>query len=73
MHCPALKPREVVKALKKGGSVEKRQVGSHLSLEQPQTGVIVVVPMHRRDLKRGLMMGIIKDAGFTLEEFLKLL
>lgn len=73
MRLPALKPIEVVRALKRGGFEEVRQVGSHLSLRKKHAGMIVVVPMHKKDLKRGLLFGIIKDAGFTREEFLELL
>ena len=28
---------------------------------------------HRRDMKRGTLLGIIKDAGLTTDEFIKLL
>jgi predicted RNA binding protein YcfA (HicA-like mRNA interferase family) len=35
--------------------------------------IAVTVPLHRKDLKRGLLLGIIKDAGFDIEEFRKLL
>lgn len=72
MRLPALTPRDVVQVFRRAGFVEKRQVGSHLTLENAQ-GTIVVVPMHNRDLKRGLMMSIIKDAGLTPEEFAQLL
>lgn len=33
----------------------------------------VTVPYHNRDLKRGTLQSIVKQAGFTNEEFLKLL
>ncbi|MBI3619202.1 type II toxin-antitoxin system HicA family toxin [Candidatus Peregrinibacteria bacterium] len=68
-----MKPRDMLQALKRAGFIEKRQVGSHLSLEHPRSKIIVVVPIHNRDLKRGLMMAIIKDAGLTPEGFLQFL
>ena len=73
MRLPALTPRDMLQALKRAGFVEKRQVGSHRSLENPGNNTMVVVPLHNRDLKRGLMMAIIKDAGLTPEEFLHFL
>jgi predicted RNA binding protein YcfA (HicA-like mRNA interferase family) len=32
---------------------------------------IVTVPYHRRDLKRGTLHSIIRQAGWTVEEFLE--
>jgi predicted RNA binding protein YcfA (HicA-like mRNA interferase family) len=34
---------------------------------------LVTVPMHRRDVPRGTLRGIIEDAGLSVEEFLALL
>jgi predicted RNA binding protein YcfA (HicA-like mRNA interferase family) len=34
---------------------------------------MVVVPMHAKDLKRGLLFGIIKAAGMSQEEFMEYL
>jgi len=34
---------------------------------------LVTVPLDRRDLPRGTLRDIIKDAGLTVEEFLELL
>jgi predicted RNA binding protein YcfA (HicA-like mRNA interferase family) len=34
---------------------------------------LVTVPMHRRDVPRGTLRGIIEDAGLTVDEFVKLL
>jgi predicted RNA binding protein YcfA (HicA-like mRNA interferase family) len=62
--------REVVSFLKKKGFVEKRQRGSHLILQNPDTGYRTVVPMHKGDLPKGLFLRILKDAGFGLEDYL---
>lgn len=70
---PIIKPTKAVKALKRGGFIEARQTGSHLFLWNAKTKKIVSVPIHARTLKKGLLHGIIKEAGLTLEEFLKLL
>jgi predicted RNA binding protein YcfA (HicA-like mRNA interferase family) len=48
----------------------ERQRGSHLILTKDE--LIVPVPKHEQ-LKKGLLMTIIEEAGLTKEEFLKLL
>ena len=63
--------REVVRFLRRKGFIEKRQKGSHLLLQHPRTGYRTSVPMHPGDLPTGLFLKILKDAGFTLEEFRK--
>lgn len=68
---PTLTPRKLVSALKKAGYVESGQTGSHLMLEHPERPM-VVVPIHAKDIKRPLMKGIIERAGFSEEEFRKL-
>jgi predicted RNA binding protein YcfA (HicA-like mRNA interferase family) len=67
---PLLSWREVVKALRKAGFQVERQKGSHLILTKNE--LIVPVPKHKQ-LKRGLLMAIIEEAGLTKDEFLNLL
>lgn len=68
---PSLKGKEVVKILVRFGFVEKRTTGSHVILKNATTGKIIVVPVHgNKDVKRGTLFAIIKEAGLTLEEFL---
>lgn len=72
---PALKPRDVIRALRKAGFFVARVSGGHYILkhEDRRPGE-VVVPYHRgRDLKRGTLASIIKQAGLTIEQFRKLL
>jgi mRNA interferase HicA len=45
------------------------QRGSHLTLEHPIDGRWTVVPVHGRDIKRGLMKAILEQAGLTQAEF----
>ena len=66
---PSLTPRQVVAALKKAGFEERRQRGSHLFLWHPDREVVATVPMHTRDLPRGTLKAIIRQAGFTEDEF----
>ena len=67
---PLLSWREVVKALTNAGFKVVRQKGSHLILVKDER--IVPVPKHEQ-IKKGLLMAIIEEAGLTKEEFQKLL
>jgi predicted RNA binding protein YcfA (HicA-like mRNA interferase family) len=67
---PLLSWREVVKTLTKAGFQIARQKGSHLILIKNEN--IVPVPKHK-EIKRGLLMAIISEAGLTKEEFLTFL
>lgn len=67
---PLLSWREVVKVLAKAGFQVARQKGSHLILIKDEC--VVPVPKHK-EIKKGLLMEIIAEAGLTREEFLKLL
>jgi len=49
-----------------------RQKGSHMILRRTNPAAWVVVPDYRQ-VKPGTLRGIIADAGFTVEEFVKLL
>jgi predicted RNA binding protein YcfA (HicA-like mRNA interferase family) len=67
---PLLSWREVTKALRKAGFQIARQKGSHLILVKGDC--VLPIPKHD-EIKRGLLMAIIEEAGLTKEEFLKLL
>jgi predicted RNA binding protein YcfA (HicA-like mRNA interferase family) len=71
---PSVSGERVVRALKRGGFVELRQKGSHVSLEKRATDRVfkTVVPMHA-ELAKGTLSDILKQSGLTLEEFLELL
>ena len=68
----SFKSREVVRILEKLGYIQKRQTGSHLIMYNPQKNRIIPIPMHNKDIKKGLLRGIIKQAELTEKEFLKL-
>jgi len=64
---PSLKPRELVKKLKKLGFTEHHQVGSHLTMKH-SSGRRAVIPMHLKDLKKGTFNSILKEAEVLREE-----
>jgi predicted RNA binding protein YcfA (HicA-like mRNA interferase family) len=70
---PSVTARQMLAALKKAGFVEKRQTGAHVILWHPTSRRATSVSMHAGDMKRGTVNGILKQAGLSIEEFLKLL
>ena len=73
MKLPSVSGKEVVRILKKDGFVPVRQKGDHLRLEKniPNKTIKLTIPLHK-ELKKGTLNRIIKDAGLTLEQFLQL-
>lgn len=70
---PQVNASQLVKFLKAQGFVEMRQSGSHLTLWHPGRQVAVTVPVHTGvDMGRGLAVRILKDAGFTVEDYIRL-
>jgi predicted RNA binding protein YcfA (HicA-like mRNA interferase family) len=67
---PLLSWRKIVKVLVKVGFKVVRQKGSHLILVKNE--YVVPIPKHR-EIKRGLLIEIMAEAGLTKEEFIKLL
>jgi predicted RNA binding protein YcfA (HicA-like mRNA interferase family) len=67
---PALRPQQVIRALERAGWQVHRQRGSHVSMHKEGVPFLLTVPLHRRDLPRGTLRDIVKDAGLTVEEFL---
>ncbi|NOZ78436.1 MAG: addiction module toxin, HicA family [Acidobacteria bacterium] len=70
---PSVSGREVVAALRKAGFEKDRQKGSHIILRQVASPHRrLTVPDHR-ELGKGLLRSIIREAGLTVEELLALL
>jgi len=67
---PILTARQLIRFLKDQGFVEVRQSGSHLTLRRESDGRTVTVPVHTgQDIGRGLLRRILRDAGFSTEDF----
>ncbi|MPZ98399.1 MAG: addiction module toxin, HicA family [Dehalococcoidia bacterium] len=70
---PAVRGRQVIAALERAGFEVVRQRGSHVRLAHPD-GRLTVVPFHAREtIDRGLLRDILRQAGISREEFLRLL
>jgi predicted RNA binding protein YcfA (HicA-like mRNA interferase family) len=72
-NLPAVSGNQVARALRRGGFVRLRQVGSHATFQHPETGRRTLVKMGSKDLKAGTLHGILEQAGLTDAEFLSLL
>lgn len=70
---PIVSARELLNILLKAGFKIVRQKGSHIWLKHPITKKVTTIPMHVGDLPRRLLMKILKQAGISIKEFLKLL
>ena len=68
---PIISGMEAIKAFSRAGWIPHRQVGSHVVLRNEGSKVTLQVPKHK-ELKPGLLRGLIKAAGLSVEEFEKL-
>jgi len=72
---PSVKALAVIRALERAGFQMVRSAGSHHRLvhwQDPRRAT--TVPVHKgRDLPRPMLRAIIKQAGLSVEEFVRLL
>ena len=69
---PVLSGQQLIDALEKVGWIAVRQRGSHVRLTHDERTIALVVPLHR-ELKRGTLAGILRDAGIDRDELRQLL
>ena len=69
---PRISGRDCIKALEKAGFQLKRREGSHIILRRNNPFSQVVVPDHK-ELDRGTLRAIIRQAGMSVEEFVTLI
>jgi predicted RNA binding protein YcfA (HicA-like mRNA interferase family) len=71
---PALKPKDVLRILKRSGFYLHHATGSHYVLKHAEKpGLRVTLPWHNKDLKRGTLESVIEQAGYTIDGFAELL
>jgi predicted RNA binding protein YcfA (HicA-like mRNA interferase family) len=59
--------RALIKALKKNGWYEVNQVGSHKQFKHPEKKGRVTVPHPKRDIPKGTLKSIEKQAGIKFK------
>ena len=71
---PALKPKQVLRALLRAGFYIHHQTGSHARLfHKTKSNLQVTISIHLKDIPRATLSRILKQAGLSKKEFLKYL
>ncbi len=70
---PTISPEKLARVLERSGFLLDRIKGSHHVYHNPQTQKTVVIPFHGKDLPKGILNEILKQAGITREDLAELL
>jgi len=65
---PILKPKKVMAMLERNGFLHKHTTGSPYIYFHPVKRNAVTVPFHNRDLAKGTLLSIIKQAGLSKKD-----
>jgi predicted RNA binding protein YcfA (HicA-like mRNA interferase family) len=71
-HQPVVSGKRLIKALEEEGWEVVRQRGSHVRLKKAGRRNALVVPLHR-EIKRGTLGGILRDADLSTDDLRRLL
>jgi predicted RNA binding protein YcfA (HicA-like mRNA interferase family) len=70
---PTVKPRIVIQFLEQNGFELDHVSGSHLIFYHPVSRRRAVVPRHNRDMPKGTLVALLREAGFTRDELVRFL
>ena len=70
---PVVSGQDLISVLVKAGFDVHHQRGSHIILKQTAAPFTRLSVPNHRELKRGLLVAVIREAGLTREQFLELL
>ncbi len=70
---PAIRPRVIIQFLEHQGFVLDHTSGSHFIYYHPDSRRRAVVPRHNRDLPKGTLFALLREAGFTRGDLLRFL
>ena len=65
---PTVKPRVVIQFLEQNGFVLDHVSGSHFTFYHPVSRHRAVVARHHRDMPKGTLVALLREAGFTPDE-----
>jgi len=68
---PVIKPKEIIRILKKLGFVEIRSKGSHIQFKKGNLSV--TVPFHSKDLRHETLRSILRQAKLSVDELIDLI
>jgi len=66
---PSISPEKLERVLEKCGFELERIKGSHHFYHNPETKKSASIPFHGKDIPKGLLNEILKEAGISREEF----
>ena len=69
---PLLSGKKIAKAFEKVGYYHVSQRGSHIKIRNDTRQITLIIPDHK-EVDRWTLRGIIRDAGLSIEEFIRLL
>lgn len=67
-----IRPRDAIRAFERAGGQTRQGRGDHINIKMPN-GQIVTLVDTREPVKVGILVGTIRKAGLTVEEFIRLL
>jgi predicted RNA binding protein YcfA (HicA-like mRNA interferase family) len=67
---PGVKPREVIRFLEQHGFVLDHVSGSHFIFYHRLSKRRAVIPKHNRDVPKGTLLSLLREAGFTREDLI---
>lgn len=70
---PIIKPKKWIKLLHHLGFLEIRQKGSHLFFYRHKDNIGTVIPIHQKEIGRGLTRKILNEIKLIPEDYIKLL
>jgi predicted RNA binding protein YcfA (HicA-like mRNA interferase family) len=70
---PAVRPRELIRFLEQKGFILDHTSGSHFIFYHPVSKRRAVVPRHNRDMPKGTLLSLLREAGFTRDDIVAFL
>jgi predicted RNA binding protein YcfA (HicA-like mRNA interferase family) len=70
---PAVRPREIIRFLEQKGFILDHASGSHFIFYHPASKRRAVVPRHNRDMPKGTLLSLLREAGFTRDDIIAFL
>jgi len=70
---PPVRPRVVIQFLERNGFMLDHTSGSHFIFYHPVSHRRAVVPRHNRDMPKGTLIALLREAGFTRDELVRFL
>ena len=70
---PAVKPRVVMQFLEQSGFALDHVTGSHFIFYHPVSRRRAVVPRHNRDMPKGTLVALLREAGFERDDLVRYL